>query len=358
MVGRRAEKSVQIRSYIKIRHELGLKARAIHNEICRVYGANEVSYRTVDRWISKFKSGQQHIEDSARPGRKCSVVTPKIIEKIKELLVQDARYTTRDIASKVGVSTGTAFVILKKILKVRRIAARWIPHLLTDKQKQERVKMARKLLKMYPEYDSRTFADIVTGDETWVHFFEPHRKISNKIWATKHARRPSIAKRTMSAKKIMYAIFFNNQGPVVQIPVPRGRTVTGAFYKQKILKSVKKHYSKRRPATGMKGLRLIHDNAPSHKSHVVTEFLSKEKVTVLPYPPYSPDMAPCDFFLFPRLKKHISGRRYTSRKALGSAIFQCLRGIPKEDYIGAFRKWIKRLKLCISARADYFEGMK
>ena len=108
----------------------------------------------------------------------------------------------------------------------------------------------------------------------------------------------------------------------------------------------------------MRYVRLLHDNAPAHKSAVVTEYLKLKKVTVLPHPPYSPDLAPCDFFLFPKLKKHLSGRRYTSRQALGSAVFQCLAGIPREDYENAFRRWIKRLKLCVSHKGEYFEGMK
>ena len=69
----------------------------------------------------------------------------------------------------------------------------------------------------------------MTGDETWVHFFEPQRKIDNKIWATINARRPIIAKRTISAKKVMLAVFFDINVPIVQISVPRGRTLTGTF---------------------------------------------------------------------------------------------------------------------------------
>ena len=51
-----------------------------------------------------------------------------------------------------------------------------IRYLLTKDQKRIRVKTAKSLLKMYPKYESRSFANIVTGDETWVHFYEPKRK--------------------------------------------------------------------------------------------------------------------------------------------------------------------------------------
>ena len=49
-------------------------------------------------------------------------------------------------------------------------------------------------------------------------------------------------------------------------------------------------------------------------------FLAPEKVKVLNHPPYSPDLSPCDFFLFPRLKKMLTGSKFTSRSSLGSAI--------------------------------------
>ena len=86
-------------------------------------------------------------------------------------------------------------------------------------------------------------------------------------------------------------------------------------------------------------------------------FLASEKVEVLNHPPYSSDLRPCDFFLFPRLKKMLSGNKYTSRSSLGSAIYQCLQQILKEDYLSAFREWVKRLQKCVSVKGEYFEGL-
>ena len=132
----------------------------------------------------------------------------------------------------------------------------------------------------------------VTGDETWVHYFEPVRKVSNKIWATKHSKRPIIAKRSLSTKKVLYAIFFSGEGGegvAIKVPVKKGKSITGKYYKDVVLKKLKKYYQKRRPATGFKHVRLLHDNAPAHTSAIVTAFLKKEKVTVLlPTPPGSP----------------------------------------------------------------------
>ena len=109
------------------------------------------------------------------------------------------------------------------------------------------------------------------------------------------------------------------------------------------------------PSKGWSGVHLLHDNASSHKCELKS-FLASEKVEVLNNPPYSPDLSPCDFFLFPRHKKMFSGSKYTSRSSLGSAIYQCLQQIPKEDYLSAFRDWVKRLQKCVSGMGEYFEG--
>ena len=141
----------------------------------------------------------------------------------------------------------------------------------------------------------------------------------------------------MSIKKVMYVIFFTNQGPAIQITVLKSKSVNAKFYKGKVLPKLKKYFKNRRPATGLRGVRLLHDNASSHKAAIVREYLKQEKVVELPHPPYSPDLAPCDFFLFPCLKKHFAGSKYQTRTNLGSAIFQCLNIIPRKDYEKALK---------------------
>ena len=150
--------------------------------------------------------------------------------------------------------------------------------------------------------------------------FEPQRRADNKQCKRKSKKSPCIAKRTRSSKKMLYAIFFNSSGPTVQVPCLSGHTVTGRFYKNSVLKKVKEFYNKKQPSKGWSGVHLLHDNAASHKCEVVKSFLASEKVEVLNNPPYSPDLSPCDFFLFPRPKKMLSRNKYTSRSSLGCAI--------------------------------------
>ena len=66
--------------------------------------------------------------------------------------------------------------------------------------------------------------NIVTGDEAYVHIFEPQRKMDNKIWATRNACRPVVAKMALSGKKVMLALFFDINGHIAQASVPKEAT--------------------------------------------------------------------------------------------------------------------------------------
>ncbi|XP_060603854.1 histone-lysine N-methyltransferase SETMAR-like [Ruditapes philippinarum] len=349
---------LEIRGYIKVRCSLGITAEKILNEVHSHFGINSVSKSTVYRWFKAFTNGLDNVKDRNRSGRPQTAITSRNIAAVKNLIIDDARYTVREIAYYLNLSTGTIQSILTKELNLRKVCARWVPHLLTEDQKKERVRLAKETLKKFKNLNSRKINELITGDETWIYYFEPQRRINNKQWLRKDQARPTIAKRTKSAKKVMYAVFFNSQGPVVQVAVAGGKTVTGKFYRDKILKRVNAFYENRRPRTGLRGLYLIHDNASSHKCDIVQRFIEEEKIVQVKHPPYSPDLSPCDFFLFPEVKKRLSGRRYASHSALESALYQCLLGIPKGNYSDAFRRWIDRLQKCIRVHGNYFEGLK
>ena len=117
-------------------------------EISTAYGPSCVSYDTVRRW-KKIESGVESIKNAPKSYRQKSASRKEIISKIKEIIAGDARFIVRDIARNVGISISTVHLILKKHLKVRKISARWVPHLLTDEQKRQRVKVAKNCFKCF-----------------------------------------------------------------------------------------------------------------------------------------------------------------------------------------------------------------
>ena len=178
------------------------------------------------------------------------------------MVEQDARLSVKDIVSCTGILEGSVQTILKKRLDLRKVCARWVPHWLTEEQKTKRLKCARELLKTYKGCSSRVISNLLTGDETWVHMFEPQRRADNKQWKRKDKKRPCIAKRTINSKKMLYAIFFNLSGPVVQVTCLSGHTVTGRFYKNSVLKKEKEFYNKKQPSEGWSGAYLYMTTPP------------------------------------------------------------------------------------------------
>ena len=72
-----------------------------------------------------------------------------------------------------------------------------------------------------------------------------------------------------------------------------------------------------------------------------------------PQPPYSPDLAPCDFWLFPKLR----GCRYETIEEKKKAMTRVIDTLTQDDFHGAFQKLLERYNKCIATRGDYFEGV-
>lgn len=154
MVGKRAENVTDIKG----RSLLGLKPKDINRKVCDIYGEGQMSYLTVCRWVGRFKSGHQQLKDAAHTGRPIATTTTKHnIERIRQILKKDARYTVRQLARMTNLPLAHVHCILKKHLGLSKINARWIPHLLTNDQKRSPVEKAKLLLKKYPKYSKKAF---------------------------------------------------------------------------------------------------------------------------------------------------------------------------------------------------------
>ena len=73
-------------------------------------------------------------------------------------------------------------------------------------------------------------------------------------------------------------------------------------------------------------------NATSYKTKKVNEFFMKKQICVIDHPPYSPDLSPCDYFLFPKLKTAMEGAYYDDVLTIQAAVTQVLKNIPKSEF--------------------------
>ena len=156
---------------------------------------------------------------------------------------------------------------------------------------------------------------------------------------------------TKSTHKLLMIPFFDSIGMVYMHRVPTGQIVNKDYYVE-VLREFRKRFRRKRPALFKSGLWHFHqDNAPVYNSILITDYLSKMGIKTVPHRPYSPDLAPWDFWLFPKLR----GCRYETIEEMKEAVTKIIDTLTQEDFHGALKKLLEQYK-CIAARGDYFEG--
>ena len=97
------------------------------------------------------------------------------------LIEEDPHYTVQEIEELSGIHSSSVLKILRERLGLRKICARWGPHLFTDEQKPSRVRLVLQVIEKYDKCDPRHLEEIVTGDEFWINHFQPDSKAKNKV---------------------------------------------------------------------------------------------------------------------------------------------------------------------------------
>ena len=156
----------------------------------------------------------------------------------------------------------------------------------------------------------------------------------------------------------MLIAFFDTDGLVHHEFVPTGQTVNKDFYKtilQRLRDAVRRHRPEKWPSGNWI---LHHDNAPANRAVNTNEFLANHNIPSLPQPSYSTYLNPCDFFLFPQLKRTMKVFRFDYIEDIQANATRQLRTITKIDYHMCFRQWQERLNKCVQAQGHYLEGEK
>jgi len=259
------------------------------------------------------------------------------------------------MAEELGISKGTVHNIAREDLCKRKICSRFVPHKLTDEQKAKRMETSGDFITMCDK-DPSFLRTIVTGDETWCYQFDPESKRQSMEWRTPSSPRPKKSRLQKSKVKTMLIAFFDSYGIVHKEFVPAGQTVNSAFYED-VLKRLLRRIHHVRPELHRTGQwMLLHDNAPAHCAIRFHQFFAQRGVPVLDHPPYSPDLAPADFFLFLRLKSIMEGAHFADVAAIQESVTAVLLSIPKEAFADSFQKLYERCQQCVVKDGDYFEG--
>lgn len=212
--------------------------------------------------------------------------------------------------------------------------------------------MSKHFLERYRQEGDSFLRSIMTGDETWVFHYDPETKRQSMEW--RHSTSPRVRKfkTAKSAGKIMLTIFWDSRGVIHKEYMVRSTTINSASYCV-TLQKLKTRIRRIRPT--FTRFLLHHDNARPHCSAQTNAKIKRLGFEVIPHPPYSPDLAPSDFHLFPQMKEGLKGNHFTSDDEVQNFVDRWLRDLGEEFFFNGFQKWISRLQKCIDVNGDYVE---
>lgn len=347
------EKS-EIRAVIKYLQKKRLSPKEIHEDMVGVLGESAPSYQVVKNLSREFKLGRQTCEHAKGAGRPVTVTIQENVNRVHDMVMADRRMTIRRIAEITDFSYGTIEKILTDILGLKKLSARWVPRMLTPDQKRSRVLHSEASLAKFSADPDEFLSRFVTVDETWVHHFDPESKQQSMEWHHKGSPPPRKFRVVPSAGKIMATIFWDADGILMVDFLERGHTITGFYYANLISKLHERIKEKRRGKL-RKGILFHQDNAPVHKSHIAMNAIHDAGFEWHEHPAYSPDLAPSDYFLFPKLKEYLRGTRYDDDYQVMTAVNDWLEDQPQEFFSRGIRALEHRWTKCIEVQGDYVE---
>jgi [histone H3]-lysine36 N-dimethyltransferase SETMAR len=280
-------------------------ATEAHKWLAEVYGQHAMSIRSCQEWFKRFKSGNFGIEDKThgKPPKKFEN------EKLQNLLDEDDAQTQEQLAYKLNVTQKAVSIRLHQMGKIQK-EGRWVPHELTERQREQRRTTCELLLE---RQQRKSFMHrIITGDEKWIYFDNPKRKHS---WTDPGKTPKLISKANIHGKKVLLCIWWDQKGILYYELLKPGQTVTGDRYNEQLTK-LNQQLMIKRPEWTTRHERpiLLHDNARPHVGKQVKEALQEMKWEVLPHPPYSPDLAPSDYHLFRSMAHRLAEQRFTKHE--------------------------------------------
>jgi len=157
------EEKVQQRVCIDFCFRLEKTGAEMYEMLQAAFGESCLSQSKKFEWYSHFKSGRQSFEDDSHPGRPSTSHTEETVARVREIIHADRRLTIREVAEEVRTAFGMCQKILTEDLRMKRVTAKFVPHLLTAEQKDDRVSICTDL-RDRAQNDPNFMSSVITGD--------------------------------------------------------------------------------------------------------------------------------------------------------------------------------------------------
>jgi hypothetical protein len=234
-------------------------------------------------------------------------------------------------------------------LNMEKMSTLFVPHTLSKNQKLQRVGGARELLDVLLQQEESGFSSLITGDETYMLYDYP---VTSR-WLPVGSTRPTAVKKEQGASKKLLTVFFSGTRIWTSMFSEKGEMMSSDVFVDDVLNDLEERV--READEPVAEPVLIHfDNASSHRSRKTQHAMKKLKFCHVPHPPYSPDLAPADFYLFGTMKRRLRGLDISSDANLEAEVDAFLSNLTEVDLKPVFHEWIVRCQWVISHGGEYY----
>ncbi|UYV74156.1 hypothetical protein LAZ67_11002263 [Cordylochernes scorpioides] len=199
---------------------------------------------------------------------------------------------------------------------------------------------------MHRRDGDQLFSCIVTGDESWVHHSTPEK--NDKAWCGRSLRK--VHQKGRRSQSLQAKLWLSSFGTVRVFywltTCPPNTTVNAAKYCEALTK-LRAAIKRKHPGLLSRKVLLVHDNARPHAVRTTQTLLESFKWVIFPHPPYSLDLTPSDFHLFPALKLHLGGKHFANDDEVQAEANHWLRRQDTAWYNSGIKKLLQRYQICL-----------
>ena len=292
----------RIRELLLYEFRKGSTTTEAFNNICQTEGEKAVSYSTVKDWFKKFREGDEGLKDQPRSGRPISINSEALTQAIQD----HPSSSTRQLGAHFNVDKQTIANHLHQQGFVNKECAE-VPHMLTTQQKEHRVAITTDLLARFEA--GMRLSSIITCDEKWVYL---DNRCVERQWLKPGESGEHVARKIQHAAKVLLCVWWCSSGSIHFELLPNGATINAELYQQQLQRVQHSIQGPPFSTNFRSGVLLIHDNARPHVANATLQKIHELGWLPLLHPPYSPDISPCDYYLFRSLEHFLRGKQFIS----------------------------------------------
>jgi histone-lysine N-methyltransferase SETMAR len=317
-----------------------------HRLLVEAYSDHALSETTCRDWFRRFKSGDFDLDNKER-GK-----PPKKFEdsELQSLLDEDDAQSQEQLAEELNVDQATISRRLQALGKIRK-EGKWVPHELKERDIERRLVTCEMLLN---RFERKSFLHrIVTGDEKWIYFDNPVRTTH---YVDPGAPVKSTPKRNIHGNKVLLSIWWDQIGVVYYELLKPKETIDGPLYRLQLFR-LRKALEEKRPEYAERHDKIIlqHDNARPHVCKVVQTALKTIGWEVLSHPPYSPDLAPSDYYLFRSMSHGLADQHFSNYEEVKKWLDDWIASKPEKFYWDGIHKLPKNWQKVVENNGNYIQ---